>query len=115
VTAPGGKDNVLRLVHRFEGKPLVRDFVAGTLMGIEYLWGAPVTLETHELVAKSDDSAPSSPAHPFLTGYPGVQRDEDRRAGAEWQKVRYTMKERKLSREVLTTPDAASADRAAAP
>ena len=44
-------DGRLYLVHHFEGKPLVTDFIANTMMGIEYLWGAPVMLDTHEVVA----------------------------------------------------------------
>ncbi|MFY9941640.1 MAG: SpoVR family protein [Desulfobacterales bacterium] len=114
VGADGGKENTLQLVHRFEGKPLVRDFIAGTLMGIAYLWGAAVQLETHELVAKSDDSAPLRPPHPFLSGYPGVHQEEAQKTGAEWRKVRYTMKDRKLTREVVAAGEAQSVDRSAA-
>jgi stage V sporulation protein R len=114
VGADGGKENTLQLVHRFEGKPLVRDFIAGTLMGIAYLWGAAVQLDTHELVAKSDDSTPLRPPHPFLSGYPGVHQEEAQKTGAEWRKVRYTMKDRKLTREVVAAGEAQNVDRSAA-
>jgi stage V sporulation protein R len=114
VAADRGKENALQLVHRFEGKPLVRDFIAGTLMGIAYLWGAAVQLDTHELVAKSDDSAPLSPAHPFVSGSPAGHQEEAQKSGAEWQKVRYTMKDRKLTREVVAAGEAQSASRLAA-
>jgi stage V sporulation protein R len=40
------KGNTLYLNHDFEGKQLVPEFVPNTLIGIEYLWGGPVKLET---------------------------------------------------------------------
>jgi stage V sporulation protein R len=86
----------LALVHRFEGKPLVRDFIANTLLGIEFLWGRPVTLETSEIVRT--ESAAAAP------GPPGAQPPPPRERRAEttvWQRVRYTMKERKLTRDVI--------------
>jgi len=115
VAADGGQENVLQLVHRFEGKPLVRDFIAGTLMGVAFLWGAAVQLDTHELVATPDDSAPLGSVHPFLSGYPGAHQEEARKTGAEWQKVRYTMKDRKLTREVVAAGEAQSASPSVAP
>ena len=41
-------DNTLVLNHVFEGKPLYRDYIEGTLLGLEFLWGAKVSLYTHE-------------------------------------------------------------------
>lgn len=70
-------DDRLSLVHHFEGKPLVSEFIPGTMMGIEYLWGAPVTLETHELVRKK--------------GSKKIER----------KKVLYTMKNRKIEKKDL--------------
>ena len=43
-----GSDS-LYLVHHFEGKPLVKEFVHNTMLGIEYLWGGKVMLETTEV------------------------------------------------------------------
>jgi stage V sporulation protein R len=80
----GGDDNTLRLIHRFEGKPLVKEFIANTMLGIEYLWGAPVQLETSEVV-----SAPTG-----LTD----AGEEVGRAPVSWQRVLYTMKDRKLTK-----------------
>ena len=88
------KNSDLYLVHRFEGKPLVKDFIANTMLGIEYLWGAPVKLETSEVVA----SAPSQASLPI----PGLTRPLDNDPQPQeikWQRVRYTMKDRKLSKE----------------
>jgi stage V sporulation protein R len=85
----GRQGNSLYLVHRFEGKPLIRDYIANTLMGIEYLWGGPVELETHEAMPKSRSDRPRSPAA-------GADKD----AAIHWQRVVYTMKDRKLKRRL---------------
>jgi stage V sporulation protein R len=80
------KDNTLYLVHHFEGKPLINEFITNTLLGIEYLWGSPVKLETSEVV-------PSPPK----------KENEGEQANDEikWERVVYTMKDRKLSRSTL--------------
>ncbi|HOX25721.1 MAG TPA: SpoVR family protein [Candidatus Krumholzibacteria bacterium] len=87
------RGGALHLVHHFEGKPLVREFVQNTLLGIEYLWGNPVVLETSEVESIER---------------PG--RDDGAAAGAgdtagaldiTWARVRYTMKDRQLEREVI--------------
>jgi stage V sporulation protein R len=87
----GRRNNTLYLVHRFEDKPLLKSFLANTLMGIEYLWGAPVELETHEVLPKTtrggDRTRPAG--------------DKGAEAKPQWQRVVYTMKERKLSRRIL--------------
>jgi len=84
----------LYLLHVFEGKPLVKEFIANTMLGIEYLWGAPVQLETNEVV-------PAEPSQARLP-IPGLTmpvEEEPRATEIKWQKVRYTMKDRKLSKE----------------
>jgi stage V sporulation protein R len=86
----------LYLVHRFEGKPLVREFIANTMLGIEYLWGKPVQLETSEIVRA--EPAPSSAGIPGMRMSLSEERDESE---MKWQRVRYTMQGRKLTREVL--------------
>ena len=78
-----GENGSLYLVHHFEGKQLVQEYIANTMVGIEYLWGAPVQLETSEAVM-----------------------EQSRREGGEepditWQRVVYTMKDKKLHRETL--------------
>jgi stage V sporulation protein R len=88
ITIDGKKrdGNVLYLVHHFEGKPLVKDFVANTMLGIEYLWGGPVMLETSEVIATQGAVA---------------QQEEPGPADIRWERVVYTMKDRKLAREVI--------------
>ena len=95
VAPAAGPDGALQLVHHFEGKPLVRDFIANTLLGIEFLWGAPVTLETSEVVPAPPPAADSG------GGLPAALREEAGPRPIAWERVRYTMKARQLHREVL--------------
>ena len=84
----------LYLVHVFEGKPLVKEFIANTMLGIEYLWGSTVQLETHEAV----QAEPTQARLPI----PGITMpldEEPQVKEIKWQKVRFTMKDRKLSKE----------------
>ncbi|MBN2646116.1 MAG: SpoVR family protein [Desulfuromonadaceae bacterium] len=84
------RNGALYLTHRFEGKPLVNEYIANTLLGIEYLWGNGVKLETSEArVAAS-----------------GEKSDPAETPAVSWTRVVYSMHERVFSREVVT-PDAA--------
>jgi len=96
IDAEKSKDGLLYLVHRFEGKPLVKEFISNTMLGIEYLWGAPVQLETSEVVP----AAPSQARLP-IAGLPQPAEEEQAPQEIKWQRVRYTMKNRKLSREMI--------------
>lgn len=78
-------DKTLYLVHHFEGKPLVQEFISNTMMGIEYLWGDAVQLETSEVESISNPQSVEEGADPEI----------------KWQRVVYTMKDRKLSKMVL--------------
>jgi stage V sporulation protein R len=82
------------LVHVFEGKPLVKEFIANTMLGIEYLWGAPVQLETNEVVPTE-----STQVRLPIPGITMPLEEEPQTKEIKWQKVRYTMKDRKLSKE----------------
>jgi stage V sporulation protein R len=83
------QNGTLYLVHRFEGKPLVREFIGNTLLGIEFLWGKPVQLETSEVVR--------SEAEPT-----GASGEDPPAREIAWERVLYTMKERKLERDMLS-------------
>ena len=89
-------DNNLYLVHHFEEKPLVKDFIFNTMLGIEYLWDGPVQLETSEVV-------PTTPAQgqDVFFGYPSPSQTEDQVPEVQWERVLYTMQDRKLSRKRL--------------
>ena len=86
----------LYLVHVFEGKPLVKEFIANTMLGIEYLWGSPVQLETSEVV----QAEPSQVRLP-IPGLTMPVEEEPQAREIKWQRVLYTMKGRKLSKENL--------------
>jgi stage V sporulation protein R len=90
----------LSLVHHFEGKPLVKEFISNTMLGIEYLWGAPIQLETSEVV-KVESSQPQL----SIPGLTVPMKEEKKENKIKWQRVRYTMKERKLSKEVIKAED----------
>ncbi len=81
------EDGILYLVHHFEGKQLVQEYIANTMVGIEFLWGAPVQLETSEAVIEQ------------TRGTAGKEGGEE--ADITWQRVVYTMREKVLSRQVL--------------
>ncbi len=90
-------DGILYLVHRFEGKPLVKDFIGNTMLGIEYLWNGPVKLETSEVTQS-----------PSLQGVyavgPGTQEPPEAQE-IQWQRVLYTMEKRRLSKRILYAMD----------
>jgi stage V sporulation protein R len=97
VVAPEkAKDGSLYLDHRFEGKPLLKDYIPNTLMGLEYLWHGPVQLETTELVPEGDGDVAA-----YLAGAMGIPQDESKPRKMRWQRVVYTMGNRKLNREVV--------------
>lgn len=84
-----GENNLLVLEHVFEGKPLVRDFVQGVLLGVEFLWGGEVQLLTSVPIfekAAEDD---------------GQAKQETPARSISWKRFRYTMKDRTLSRTMV--------------
>ncbi|MFH2065140.1 MAG: SpoVR family protein [Pseudomonadota bacterium] len=86
----------LYLVHHFEEKPLVKDYIQNTMLGIEYLWGGPVHLETTEPAVIPPPKW--SLSIPFM-GSP--LQEEDQGLGMKLSRVLYTMEKRKLTRRVL--------------
>ncbi len=87
------KTGELHLTHRFEGKELVREYINNTMLGIEFLWGGKVVLETHEVdesdIQKANSEDPDALA---VTEAPKEFR---------YQRVLYTMSERKLTRQAF--------------
>ncbi len=83
-------DGTLYLNHKFEGKELFRDYITNTMIGIEYLWGNKVELETMELdwdeMNKELDS---------------TNPDDLSQVKQIFRKVLYTVKDRKVNKEVL--------------
>ncbi len=78
------ENKTLYLNHRFENKPLVKEFISNTMLGLEYLWGGPVQLETSEVASINRSSKEQQPA-------PDIK----------WRRVLYTMKNRELSKQSL--------------
>ena len=81
----------LYLYHHFEGKPLVKEYIGNTMLGLEYLYGGQVQLETSELdmsnIAVSYDNALSA----------AESGDNE----PVFTRVLYAMKDKILSRTVL--------------
>jgi len=90
-----GDHHHLYLVHHFEGKPLVKEFIANTMMGIEYLWGGPVQLETSEVASISPGRTPDASAGPAPT------MQEEEAPEIKWRRVLYTMRDRKLTKVTM--------------
>ncbi len=89
----------LYLVHHFEEKPLVKDFIANTMMGIEYLWGGPVQLETSEVASiTTRPSKDHRGAAPFMSSQ-SVSESEQK---IRWRRVLYLMKDRKFAKKTIT-------------
>jgi stage V sporulation protein R len=95
---PKVETGVLYLDHQFEGKPLVREYIGHTLLGIEYLWGGPVKLETTELLEDSD-------THKSVLSFYNIpdptKKDQPQAKVLKQRRVLYTMEKRKLSRTIL--------------
>jgi len=91
------KDQCLYLTHQFEGKPLVSEYIANTMLGIEYLWGGTVKLETTELVAVTTRTT-TDDIYAALYSFEAMEREEQK---LEYRRILYTMENRQLSREVL--------------
>ncbi len=91
------KDGTLYLNHRFEEKPLVKDYIANTMLGIEYLWGNQVKLETSEVAT----AAPSAQRLPVLPGLPPPRTEKPEKVDMQWKRVVYTMKGRRMTKRTL--------------
>ncbi len=85
------EDNTLHLKHVFEGKPLVKEYIKGTMLGLEYLWGGMVFLDTSEAVLK-----------PVKKPIAGSKKEERPAQEVIWKRLRYRMKDKVLSRKELS-------------
>ena len=93
-------DDSLYLVHKFEGKPLVKEYIANTMLGIEYLFGGQVMIETSEPLAAPSLESYGRSYYPF-----SAQSATAKKASGEkklkWQRVVYTMKDRRMTRKAI--------------
>jgi len=72
-------DSNLYINHLFEGKQLIKDFVPDVLIGLEYLWGGSVQLETTEIHVKKP-------------------KNDEESIGFSYRDVLYTIKDKKVSK-----------------
>lgn len=84
------ENNELVLNHVFEGKPLVRDFIQGVLLGVEYLWGDEVHLYTNDPI----------PVKAGKESEDGEKEEKPKRT-ISWKRFRYSMKNRALTRTLV--------------
>jgi len=81
----------LILNHTFEGKEIYREYIPAVLIGLEYLWGNTVKLETteydwEEMQKKAKD---------------GKSIEDIKKEDPVLQKVRYSVKNKKITKEKL--------------
>jgi len=88
---------VLYLNHLFEEKPLKSDFIENAMMGMEYLWGGPVHLETSEPAAQAK---PSANYTKFWDPSSSVSKPSEPDK-IKWKRVRYVMENRTLNKREL--------------
>ncbi len=72
----------LYLIHEFEGKQLIKEYIPDVLIGLEFLWGGQVQLETTEIIRQR----PTSP---------------DQKPTFRYQRVLWTSKNRKVTKTNL--------------
>jgi len=92
------KEGILYLNHRFENKPLKSDFIENTMIGIAFLWGGPVHLETSE--PKSTVRLDPRYTNFWDPSAPGTAAEQEP-LPIEWKRVRYVIKDRKLHKQEL--------------
>ncbi|MDD5569586.1 MAG: SpoVR family protein [Bacteroidales bacterium] len=76
----------LYLEHKFEGKQLINEFISDTMLGISYLWGSQVQLETTEIVKKEQNQ---------------LFNAEEQEEEFEYRKVLYTYENKSINKVYL--------------
>lgn len=97
VDPAGTKNGILYLNHKFEGKPLKMDFIENTMIGIEFLWGGPVHLETNEVAASGK---PADTLANFWDPTSQVTTPKEPEP-VKWKRMVYVMENRKLHKREL--------------
>ena len=97
VDKASSKKGILYLNHKFENKPLKMDFIENTMVGIEYLWGGPVYLETSEpMVSEKTSINYANFWDPASHKIEGKSLEN-----IKWKRVLYAMENRKLHKREL--------------
>ncbi|WP_299981382.1 SpoVR family protein [Desulfobacula sp.] len=97
VDKASSKKGILYLNHKFENKPLKMDFIENTMVGIEYLWGGPVHLETSEPVV----SGKTETNHASFWDPASHKNGEKRSENIKWKRMLYVMENRKVHKREL--------------
>lgn len=84
-------EDCLYLNHHFEGKPLVKEYIPNTMLGISFLWGGMVKLETTEREEETEEIP--------LGWYPASPDTPEKEV--TYRRVLYTMADRKISKTYL--------------
>lgn len=92
------KDGCLYLDHQFEDKPLIREYIDNTMLGIAHLWGGPVKLETTEPYVETKPTGLGG-IFGFLTQAP--QNSAPASTKPRYRRVLHTMADRKLTTQIL--------------
>ncbi len=80
----------LYLNHQFESKELMPDYIPNTLIGIEYLWGNKVFLETMEIDWER-----------MKEDFDGSNSDNISQSETYFRKVLYTVENKKVTKEII--------------
>jgi len=91
------KNGILYLNHKFENKPLKVDYIENTMIGIEYLWGGPVHLETSEPATSGKTAA----NYANFWDPASQQAEEKKPEPIKWKRMLYIMENRKLHKREL--------------
>ncbi|MFW6046356.1 MAG: SpoVR family protein [Candidatus Woesearchaeota archaeon] len=86
-------DGSLYLHHKFEGKELYKQYIENVLIGLEYLWGNPILLETTEFNINDQES--------IIKWYMGMTDD----IKYEKEHVLYLCKDRKIEKMLVENGD----------
>ena len=85
---------ILNLNHVFEGKELYRDYINNTMIGLEYLWGDTVELETTEL---DTEEMNKKSVHGFFPN-----RDVKEKVEPIYTRILYEAKYKRVTRRKLS-------------
>ncbi|MBM3199824.1 SpoVR family protein [Candidatus Woesearchaeota archaeon] len=101
VNSSKAKEGELYLDHIFEDKPLYKQFIPMTMMGLEYLWGNTIKLETSEIDQKEMQRLQRE-AQEILYSTGMLDIDEFlSKQKMKYRRVLYTMKDKDLSKEYI--------------
>ncbi len=88
-------ENVLYLLHHFEGKELIKEYIPMTMIGLEFLWGETVRLVTHEVNQESMEGIMAE------MDFNAIIDEDELRKMLKYDRVAYVIKDRKFGKEIV--------------